>query len=148
MWKTTGILLGKLNFRLQLLCASSLYLPEKWQWSLTSLSFTSFCVNFLLQIWRCFLSWCDYSSFSFNGTILFFFQNELHLWHVLLVKCKTFLSNLLCDINCAYLMTLNILKEHAHLFLLLKIFLDYFYRFKICINYIWCFIWLHILIKF
>ena len=67
-------------------------------------------------------------------TVTFFsFQNHLYFLRVALKKYKTFSYNLFNNIkhDCflydqiTKLLTLNICKEYAHLFLLLKNFLDY-----------------------
>ena len=71
--KTIGITLGTLNVKLHTLYAVSLYLPVKWQWSLT-LFFT-----FSKLLYECFSPklhnvayWCDLGSFLFNSNIFFF----------------------------------------------------------------------------
>ena len=64
--------------------------------------------------------------------IFFSFQNQLYFLRVLLKNYKTFAYNLFNDIKyfcflyhlILKLLLLNIHKEYAHLFLLLKVFLD------------------------
>ena len=75
---------------------------------------------------------CDFSSFFVKGNI-FSFHNQLYFLRVLLKIHKAFSYNLFRDIRYVCflcdqvpkLLAFNKCKEYAHLFLLLKNFLDY-----------------------
>ena len=79
-------------------------------------------------------------------TLTNFFQNQLCFLHDLLKIHKTFSCNFFRDTNYVYflydqmpkLLTLNIRKEYIFLFLLLKIFLDYFYSYQFFLLIIQC----------
>ena len=98
-------------------------------------------------------------------TVIYFFQNQLFFLSVLWKIYKIFSWYLFEGIKYVYLLwrqipkllILNIHKEYANLFLLLKIFLDcscihLFFLiqvwFRFSVKNIWHFIWFHTLIKF
>ena len=128
-----------------------------------NLSLESFFMKCFPQIWHTLVSSCDFNSLFVNGNI--FFSKPIILFECSLKIYKIFSWYLFKGIKYVYLLwrqipkllILNIHKEYANLFLLLKIFLDcscihLFFLiqvwFRFSVKNIWHFIWFHTLIKF
>ena len=115
-----------------------------------------FCESFYLQMWYIVRSSCGFTPFLLMVT---FFFSKL----ITFAACSGEIQNVFIQSSPQYIIKyqyflyyqMPICKEYVHLFLLLKIFKIIFtiicflnQGFKVWVDYTWCFIWLHILIKF